>query len=74
VQVKPAGVEPLLEAAGQGVLVLDEDGRIALANARITELFGYRAEELRGHGGRIEAPPAGGTTVVVTLPVEGSVS
>lgn len=38
----------LLEAAGQGVLVLREDGCIALANARITELFGYRADELRG--------------------------
>jgi PAS domain S-box-containing protein len=45
---EPAGLEPLLAAAGQGVLVLGEDGRIAHSNARITELFGYRADELRG--------------------------
>jgi PAS domain S-box-containing protein len=44
----PDGLEPLLDVAGQGVLVLGEDGRIEHASARITELFGYRADELRG--------------------------
>ena len=53
---EPAGLEPLLEAAGQGVLVLGEDGRIALANARIAELFGYGVDELRGHDVELLVP------------------
>jgi PAS domain S-box-containing protein len=49
-------LEPLLEAVGQGVLVLGEDGRIAHVNGRITELFGYRAEELRGQSVELLVP------------------
>jgi PAS domain S-box-containing protein len=45
---EPEGLEQLLDAAGQGVLVLDADDRITHASARIVELFGYRADELRG--------------------------
>lgn len=43
-----SGLEQLLDAAGQGVLVLDEQDRITHASARIAELFGYRADELLG--------------------------
>jgi PAS domain S-box-containing protein len=44
----PSGLEQLLDAAGQGVLVLDEQDRTTHASARIEELFGYRADELLG--------------------------
>jgi PAS domain S-box-containing protein len=43
-----SGLEQLLDAVGQGVLVLDEEDRIIHASARIAELFGYRADELLG--------------------------
>jgi PAS domain S-box-containing protein len=38
----------LLESAAQGVLAVDETGRILLVNARTEELFGYSRDELIG--------------------------
>jgi PAS domain S-box-containing protein len=38
----------LLELAAEGIIVVDGDGRIVLANNRSQELFGYQAEELLG--------------------------
>jgi PAS domain S-box-containing protein len=45
---EPGGLEQLLDAVGQGVLVLDEQDRVVHASARLGELFGYRADELVG--------------------------
>jgi PAS domain S-box-containing protein len=53
---RPAGIEQLLDAAGHGVLVLGEDGRIVLASARVEELFGYRADELIGQSVELLVP------------------
>jgi PAS domain S-box-containing protein len=38
----------LLESAAQGVVAVDEKGRILLVNARTEELFGYSRDELIG--------------------------
>jgi len=38
----------LLESASQGVVAVDENGRILLVNARTEELFGYSRDELIG--------------------------
>jgi PAS domain S-box-containing protein len=38
----------LLESAAQGVVALDEDGRIAIVNSLVEQMFGYRREELLG--------------------------
>jgi PAS domain S-box-containing protein len=38
----------LLESASQAVIVIDQAGRIVLANGRSGEMFGYTAEELLG--------------------------
>lgn len=38
----------LLESASEGIVIVREDSRIALVNARIEELFGYSREELLG--------------------------
>jgi PAS domain S-box-containing protein len=38
----------LLESASQGVLAVDESGRITLVNAKTEEMFGYRRDELMG--------------------------
>jgi PAS domain S-box-containing protein len=38
----------LLESASQGIVVIDVEGRIALVNARLETMFGYRREELLG--------------------------
>jgi PAS domain S-box-containing protein len=40
----------LLESAPDAVLITDAQGRIQLANAEAERLFGYRREELIGHG------------------------
>ena len=38
----------LLESAPDGVLVADADGRIAVVNARMEQLFGYARKEMIG--------------------------
>jgi PAS domain S-box-containing protein len=38
----------LLESASQGVLAVDDKGRITLVNAKTEEMFGYRRDELVG--------------------------
>jgi PAS domain S-box-containing protein len=38
----------LLESAAEGIVVVDRDGRIVMANGKAGEMFGYRQEELLG--------------------------
>ena len=40
--------QAILESAAEGIVVVGEDGRITLVNARTEELFGYAREELVG--------------------------
>ncbi len=46
--VTPAVLWQLLDALGDGLALVDEDGKIAMANRRCAEMFGYRREELTG--------------------------
>ncbi|MGH3150105.1 MAG: PAS domain S-box protein [Streptosporangiaceae bacterium] len=46
--VTPAVLWQLLDALGDGLLLTGEDGKIALANRRCAEMFGYRRDELTG--------------------------
>ena len=46
----------LLEMAAEGVVIVDRDGRIVLANNKAEELFGYRREELLGQEVEILVP------------------
>ncbi len=46
--VTPAVLWQLLDALGDGLALVDEDGKIAVANRRSAEMFGYRREELTG--------------------------
>jgi anti-anti-sigma factor len=46
--VTPAVLWQLLDALGDGLALVDEDGKIAVANRRCAEMFGYRREELTG--------------------------
>ncbi len=45
-----ATIRTLLETASQGILAVDEAGRIVVANRMAYELFGYRPGELVGRG------------------------
>jgi PAS domain S-box-containing protein len=38
----------LIDSAAEGILVVDEEGRIAVANGRVEEMFGYAERELVG--------------------------
>jgi PAS domain S-box-containing protein len=44
-----ARAEALLEAASEGIVIVDEAGRIASVNAKAEALFGYTRSELLGH-------------------------
>ena len=46
--VTPAVLWQLLDALGDGLMLVAHDGRIALVNRRCAEMFGYRREELTG--------------------------
>jgi anti-anti-sigma factor len=46
--VTPAVLWQLLDALGDGLLLVAHDGKIALVNRRCAELFGYAKEELTG--------------------------
>jgi PAS domain S-box-containing protein len=46
--VTPAVLWQLLDALGDGLLLVAHDGKIVLVNRRCAELFGYRREELTG--------------------------
>ena len=46
----------LVEAAPDAIVVIDQAGRIVLANAQTEALFGYRAEELLGQAVEILVP------------------
>ncbi len=48
----------VLEAAPDATLITDREGRIALANARVEELFGYSRAELLGESVAMLMPPA----------------
>jgi anti-anti-sigma factor len=46
--VTPAVLWQLLDALGDGLLLVSQDGKIALVNRRCAEMFGYQREELIG--------------------------
>ena len=46
--VTPAIIWQLLDALGDGLLLVGHDGKIALVNLRCAEMFGYQREELIG--------------------------
>jgi PAS domain S-box-containing protein len=48
----------LLEAAPDGMVIVDEHGRIGLANAQAQKVFGYTEAELLGQGVEILVPQA----------------
>lgn len=57
-------LESILDAAGEGIFGLDEEGRITFVNPAATKLFGYNEEELIGrkshdvfHGNRQDGAP-----------------
>jgi PAS domain S-box-containing protein len=47
----------LLESASQGIVVIDDAGRIVLANARLATMFGYTREQLLGQHLEVLVPP-----------------
>ncbi|WP_435609369.1 response regulator [Pseudomonas knackmussii] len=48
IQATKAWYQGILEAAPDGMLVVDREGRIILANPKLEELFGYASGELLG--------------------------
>jgi anti-anti-sigma factor len=46
--ITPAVLWQLIDALGDGLALIAQDGRIALVNRRCAEMFGYRQEELIG--------------------------
>ncbi|MDP9073561.1 MAG: PAS domain S-box protein [Actinomycetota bacterium] len=48
--------EALVARAPDGIVVIDESGRITVVNERLCELFGYRADELVGRPVEILVP------------------
>jgi anti-anti-sigma factor len=46
--VTPAVLWRLLDALGDGLALISQDGKIALVNRRCAEMFGYKREELVG--------------------------
>src|SRR5690606_3127074 len=50
-------LQAFLEFAAQGVVAVDERGRIVLVNVKTEEMFGYTREELLGRPLEILLPP-----------------
>jgi PAS domain S-box-containing protein len=48
-QKSEVAVQSLLESASDGIAVVEADGRIVLANAKIEDIFGYSRNELLEH-------------------------
>ncbi len=48
--------QPIVESLPSGLLLVDEDGRIALVNRQAESLFGYSREELRGQAVEVLVP------------------
>ena len=46
--ITPAVLWQLINALGDGLALIDHEGRIALVNQQCAEMFGYRREELTG--------------------------
>jgi anti-anti-sigma factor len=46
--ITPAVLWQLIDALGDGLALIDHEGRIALVNQRCAEMFGYQREELTG--------------------------
>lgn len=42
-------VNMLLESMAEGVVVIDEDGRILMTNSRLYRMFGYDQDDVQGH-------------------------
>jgi PAS domain S-box-containing protein len=51
-------IAAVLESASQGILAVDREGHLVLANARTSELFGYTREELTGQPVEMLLPEA----------------
>jgi len=56
VEASEARFQRLLEAAPDAIVIVDAEGRIRLANARVTDWFGYRSSELLGRPVEILIP------------------
>ena len=61
-KIEPQGAErrfrQVVEAAPNGIVMVGQDGRIALANAQMEKLFGYQREELLGQPVEMLVPEA----------------
>jgi anti-anti-sigma factor len=55
--ITPAVLWQLIDALGDGLALIAEDGKIALVNRRCAEMFGYKREELVGLPVDLLAPP-----------------
>src|SRR6266545_5266275 len=53
---RDATVRAFFESAAEGIVGVDRDGRIVLANPRIESMFGYRREELLGQSVELLVP------------------
>lgn len=49
-------LEAICNASPDGILIVDSDGRITFANERVSDLFGYDPEELRGESVEVLVP------------------
>ncbi|MBL8535681.1 MAG: response regulator [Betaproteobacteria bacterium] len=57
-QAQMQRAEALLQAAPDPVVIVDEEGRVAVVNARAEEVFGWSRDEMVGHPVEMLIPPA----------------
>lgn len=55
--ITPAVLWQLIDALGDGLALIDGDGKVALVNRRCAEMFGYRREEMTGLPVETLVPP-----------------